>query len=196
MVRTAAERGRQVRARLRAAAAESIAEHGWSGVSTRGVAERAGVAPGLVHYHYSSLHALLTEAAVAAITDLAGELDALLAAAPTPEAGVRSMLAALDGHSGTDPTALLFAETYLAAARHDDLRQALSGVLAGVRERLSGWLAGHGVVDPTSTAAALVAAVDGMMLHRPLSPGPMADAVAGPLTRMLGRDAAAGGDRE
>ncbi|MFV2022671.1 TetR/AcrR family transcriptional regulator [Micromonospora sp. LOL_023] len=189
MSQSAAERGRQVRVRLRVAAAELIAERGWSGVSTRGVAERAGVASGLVHYHYSSVQALLVEAATAAITDLAGELDALLTESTTPETGVRAMLAVLDGYSGTDPTSLLFAETYLAAARDDGLRHALSGILAGLRERLAGWLAGHGVVDPAGTAAVLAAVVDGMMLHRPLSPNLTSDVVAAPLTRMIIRNA-------
>ena len=43
------ERGRDVRAHLLAAARELIGEVGWTGVSTRVVAERAGVRPGMVH---------------------------------------------------------------------------------------------------------------------------------------------------
>ncbi|MGH3673909.1 MAG: TetR/AcrR family transcriptional regulator, partial [Pseudonocardiaceae bacterium] len=41
-VQTAAERGREVRLRLLGSAAELIAERGWTGVSTRILAERAG----------------------------------------------------------------------------------------------------------------------------------------------------------
>lgn len=189
MTQSAAERGRQVRARLRAAAVTLIAERGWSAVSTRVVADRAGVAPGLVHYHYPSIQALLIEAATTAVTDLTADLGALLTAAATPADGVRSMLAALDGYSGTDPTSLLFAETYLAAARDDDLRRTLAGILDDLRGRLADWLAGHGVADPAATAAVLAAAVDGLLLHRPLSPALTSGAVAGPLTRMIIIDA-------
>ncbi|MFY1636295.1 TetR/AcrR family transcriptional regulator [Solwaraspora sp. WMMB335] len=182
---TAAERGRQVRQRLRAAAAELIAERGWAGVSTRLVADRAGVAPGLVHYHYASVQALLVEAATTVMTTLVGELDEVLARSATAADGVRSLLASLDGFSGTDPTSLLFTEAYLAATRDENLRHALAAVIDGLRERLAGWLAGHGVADPAATAAVLAAAIDGMMLHRPLSPGLTGAAVAPVLIRIL-----------
>src|SRR5215218_10063879 len=72
MAETAADRGREVRRRLVQAARELVPERGWAAVSTRTVAERAGVAPGLVHYHFASLQALLAEAAVGAMRDLAG----------------------------------------------------------------------------------------------------------------------------
>lgn len=196
MTQSAAERGRQVRARLRAAAVQLIAERGWSAVSTRAVAERAGVAAGLVHYHYSSIQALLTEAATTAITDLATELDALLTGAATPHDGVRSMLAALDAYSGTDPASLLFAETYLAANRDDALRRALTDILAGLRARLADWLAGHGVVDPAGTAAVLLATIDGTLLHRPLSPELTSDKATAPLTRMIITNATTEGARQ
>jgi len=52
---TSAERGQAVRRRLLDAAAELIPELGWSGVSTRVLAERAAVTPGMVHYHFASL---------------------------------------------------------------------------------------------------------------------------------------------
>ncbi|MFV2110413.1 TetR/AcrR family transcriptional regulator [Micromonospora sp. LOL_015] len=188
MTQTAAERGRQVRARLRAAAVELIVERGWAAVSTRLVADRAGVAPGLVHYHYASVRALLIEAATGTMTDLAGELDALLTGAVSPEAGVRALLAALDGYSGTDPTSLLFVEAYLAAARDAELRQVLTGILDGLRGRIADWLAGHGVADPPGSAAVLAAALDGLMLHRPLSSDLASDAVAGPLIRLVATD--------
>ncbi len=50
--------------RLAAAAVQLIAEDGWAAVTTRRVAERAGVNQGLVHYHYGSVAALRREAAL------------------------------------------------------------------------------------------------------------------------------------
>ncbi|MGH3825157.1 MAG: helix-turn-helix domain-containing protein [Pseudonocardiaceae bacterium] len=55
--RRAADRGRDVRLQLLSTAAQLITELGWAAVSTRILAERAGVTPGLVHYHFTSLQA-------------------------------------------------------------------------------------------------------------------------------------------
>ena len=47
-----------------AAAAELIAELGWGRVTTRAVAERAGLPHGSVSYHFQGKQELLTEAAM------------------------------------------------------------------------------------------------------------------------------------
>jgi AcrR family transcriptional regulator len=96
MAETAADRGREVRRRLVQAARELVPERGWAAVSTRTVAERAGVAPGLVHYHFASLQALLAEAAVGAMRDLAGGVGALLQRARTPGELVDLLVAEVD----------------------------------------------------------------------------------------------------
>jgi AcrR family transcriptional regulator len=65
-----------VRDRLLAAAAELIAEKGWGAVSTRVLADRAGVGSGVVHYHFDSTQAVLVQASVGALrTALAGADD-------------------------------------------------------------------------------------------------------------------------
>jgi len=46
------------------AAAELIAERGWGAVTTRMVAERAGLRPGLVHYHFDSVTDLLIDSSL------------------------------------------------------------------------------------------------------------------------------------
>ena len=56
------------RARLLSAAASLIAERGWSAVTTRAVAERAGVNQALVHYHFGSIDNLRREAVMARLT--------------------------------------------------------------------------------------------------------------------------------
>jgi AcrR family transcriptional regulator len=76
---TSAQRGHEVRQRLLGAAAELIAERGWAAVSTRAVADRAGLAPGLVHYHFTSVQALLSQAAIAVMHRAAAETGPLLA---------------------------------------------------------------------------------------------------------------------
>ncbi|ONI86454.1 TetR family transcriptional regulator [Actinosynnema sp. ALI-1.44] len=163
-----AARGRDVRQRLITAATELIVHKGWSAVSTRMLAERAGVAPGVVHYHFASLRALLTEAAIgtmrAAVTGLEPGQDVIAA-----------LLDPLDEYSGDDPTSLLFIETYLAATRDDELRSAISALVAEFQHRLAEWLADRAVVAPQETAAVIVAAIDGLMLHRALNPAARTD---------------------
>ncbi|MBO8194821.1 TetR/AcrR family transcriptional regulator [Streptomyces oryzae] len=181
---TAADRGREVRQRLLQAGAELIAERGWSAVSTRAVAERAGAGQGLVHYHFASLDALLRQAALGAVEALVDELAGLLRTAATPQEALDRMLGAMDGYSGTDPASLLFIETYLAAARNEELMRDLADLLAAAREELTGRLAGQGVPQPQETAAVLLAAIDGLMLHRPAAPF-LTSAAVGPVLRRM-----------
>ncbi|MDJ1134142.1 TetR/AcrR family transcriptional regulator [Streptomyces iconiensis] len=185
---TAADRGREVRHRLLRAGAELIAERGWSAVSTRALAERAEVGPGLVHYHFASLKALLAEAALGAVKGLVDELTGLLETAPTVQEALDGALGALDAYTGRDTTSLLFTETYLAASRDEALRRDLEVVLARIRDSVAGRLRRDGVVaDPEETAAVLLAALDGLMLHRPVHPGLTSAGTAPVLRRLLSR---------
>jgi AcrR family transcriptional regulator len=181
---TAASRGRDVRLRLVQAARELVPERGWTAVSTRTVAERAGVAPGLVHYHFASLPALLAEATVGALRDMVGDVGMLVQRAGNPGDLVDLLAAEVDRYTGTDPASLLAVETYLAATRDPDLRRQLTTVLDEFRGRLAGLLRGHGVPDPEATAAVLAAVIDGVLLHRALTPLP-AGAIAPVLRRIV-----------
>jgi AcrR family transcriptional regulator len=167
----AVARGQVVRRRLLEAATELVPERGWSAVSTRILAERAGVTPSVVHYHFPSVRALLAEAALAAMREVAGALDAVLDAAATPQDVVGVLLGSVEQYTGTDPMSLLFIEAYLAATRDEQLRQGISEILAELRSKLARRLAVGGVPDPDGTAAVLAAAIDGLLLHRALSPG-------------------------
>jgi AcrR family transcriptional regulator len=184
MAETAVSRGREVRRRLVEAARELVPERGWSAVSTRTVAERAGVAPGLVHYHFASLQALLAEAAVGALRDMVGDVGVLLQRAGTPGELVDVLTAEVDRYTRTDPASLLAVETYLAATRSPDLREQLATVLDDFRQRLAGRLGEQGVPAPDATAAVLAAVIDGVLLHRALTPLP-AGAVAPVLRRLV-----------
>jgi AcrR family transcriptional regulator len=166
--RTSAERGREVRQRLLDTAASLIPEVGWSAVSTRAVAERAGVTPGLIHYHFSSVQALLREAALRVMGEVVSATSLAFISADDLDAGLDLMLGALDSCPGDDATSLLFTETCLAATRDPQLRTDLSTLVAGFREELATWLATHGQDRPEATSAVLAATIDGLMLHRVL----------------------------
>lgn len=164
----AADRGREVRQRLTDAAVELIPERGWSAVSTRMLAERAGVTASVVHYHYPSLQALLTEAACGVLRQVLAEAADALEAASTPADGVDAMLASVEHFSGDDPASLLAVEAYLAASRDDELHRQVSGLVAELVRRLAGWLDERSVPAPEETAAVLAGAVDGLLLQRAL----------------------------
>jgi AcrR family transcriptional regulator len=185
VVRTAADRGREVRLQLLSAAAELIAEVGWNGVSTRVLAERANVTPGLIHYHFPSLQALLRDAAVGMISDLLSAAESSVEDAPTVDAGMEMLLGSLDAHTGSGPAPLLFAEAYLAATRDETLRVELIALLEEFRQKLARWLGGYGAKAPHATASVLVAAIDGVMLHRGLDPELTSSAVAPALCRLV-----------
>jgi AcrR family transcriptional regulator len=180
---TAADRGREVRERLLQAAVELIPRHGWGAVSTRMVAEQAGVTPGLVHYHFASLQALLSDAALGTIRELIGGIPALLDDARSPRQALNILFATLDSYQGRDPVSLLMAETYMAATRNEPLREALAAVIADFRSELAGALERLGVRDAAGCAAVLSAALDGVVLHRALGLALPAATV----TRVLGR---------
>lgn len=189
---TAADRGRDVRQRLLCAATELIPQLGWTAVSTRLLAERAGVAPGLVHYHFQSVQALLREAALSAMRHVVSATQAMFRDAETLDDGLDIMLGSLDAYTGRDATSALFTEAFLAATRDHVLRDALGDLLTDFRRDLATWLDARGQDMPDETACVLTAALDGMMLHRALNPD-LTAAVAVPVLRRVLHAADSGG---
>jgi AcrR family transcriptional regulator len=185
MVSPAAVRGQEVRGRLLAAARELIPERGWTAVSTRVLADRAGVTPSVVHYHFPSLRALLNEATIGALTQVIDGVDIFLDNTKKSADLVDALLASVDQHTGADRRSLLFVEAYLAATRDEELRREIARLIEGFRQRLGGWMDTHGVVAPNETAAVVLAAVDGRLLHRGLGAAADREAVAGVLRRLV-----------
>ncbi|GAB2506283.1 TetR/AcrR family transcriptional regulator [Promicromonospora xylanilytica] len=181
---TNAERGRDVRARLLQAARELIGEVGWGGVSTRVLAERAGVRYGLVHYHFESVQALLRQATLEAMSGVLDGTASLLTDAASPADGVEAMLLELDRYDGTDPASLLFIEGYLAATRDTELRERMGAILARFHTALAAALAEAGHPAPDAAASVVMAVFDGFILHKGLDPELTGRRIA-PLLRTL-----------
>lgn len=182
---TAAEQGRDTRARLMDAAVAMIEERGWGAVTTRMVAERAGVRAGLVHYHFRSVDDLLIDAALRTVRGLVGSVAG--AAMRDPGAGIAALLASVAEFDHAAAENRVFSEILLAATRHDRLRVGLATVLTEFRATLTEWLRTETTVaDPEATAVVLVAALDGLVLHRLIDPHIRALDTAGPLRRLTG----------
>ncbi|BEK94967.1 TetR/AcrR family transcriptional regulator [Nocardia seriolae] len=183
---TSVEQGRETRARLMAAAVDLVAEHGWGEVTTRMVADRAGVRPGLVHYHFASVTDLLIDTSVQAARREYESVMAGVMALPGPEA-MRGMLAAIAAYTTIDPTTVVMTEMMLAATRHERLRAELGGLVAEARTVLARWFRDNSAVaDPEATAAVVVALLDGLILHRLIDSSLGAVDVTGPLLRAAG----------
>lgn len=187
-VRRAGGRGREVRLQLLSAAAELITELGWNAVSTRILAERADVTPGLVHYHFPSLQALLRDAAVGMISGLLSAAESSFEDARTLDAGMETLLGSLDAYPSSDPKALMFTEACLAATRDETLRGEVVALLEEFRQKLARWLTEHGVDAPYATASVLAAAIDGVILHRALNPELTSSTVAPALRKLVTHD--------
>lgn len=168
--RTSTERGRMVRAQLLEAAAELIAEIGWNAVTTRRLADHAGIRSGLVHYHFDSLQALLRLAAMSRMTLLLDETSAQLGEKEDVEDGAEALLSLVDLFEGSDPASLLVIETYLAATRDRLLREQLVEAMARFRRTLTSALARTGNPTPEATALVVLAALDGLALQKGLDP--------------------------
>jgi AcrR family transcriptional regulator len=69
-------RGSETRTAIIDAAIVVLAEHGFSGTSARAVAERAGIAPGGVFYHFGSMDDLLAEVFTTCLDRRIGRLHA------------------------------------------------------------------------------------------------------------------------
>lgn len=174
--RTSTERGREVRSRLLDAAAELIAEIGWTAVTTRRLAAHAGIRSGLVHYHFESLQALLRQAAMARLRLFFAEAEGHLGDGTDPAELLASLL---DAFGPADSTSLLVIETYLAATRDPELGEQLVQEMARFRVVLESALSRAGNPAPGATALVVLAALDGIALQKGLEPDlPTSDALA------------------
>jgi AcrR family transcriptional regulator len=163
------------RGKILAAAEELIIDVGWANITTRSIAERAGVNNALIHYYFGSKDALLLEAASAAFAEAQGPLPSLADAPSTAEAlkSLFSWLASVDAHS---PMMIISME-----AAHQAIRdEAVAGFLKGIWDQYFGGLTSlieaaqargefREDLDAMGTAVAFGALLDGLFLYRLLS---------------------------
>jgi AcrR family transcriptional regulator len=184
------DRGAATRARILEAASDLIAEGGWSAATTRALAERAGVNPALVHYHFGSIAAVL-EAAVAQMTQSAlAEPMAALLEAPTLREGIRDSLAAL---RRVDERSMRVLTEVLVRAGHDDVIGAwFRAEFREYRKLIAGRVAAAQAaaelpadLDADGTAAVLAAIGDGLALHVLIDPDLRLEPAIAALDRLL-----------
>lgn len=158
------------------AAAELIPELGWGAVTTRAVAERAGVLNGLVSYHFNTKAELLRAAAIAGLENALAEPTGVLLGAATVSAGLRALAEWATGDALSGSQVALLTEMMLASRRDQQLHDFLAASLQEYRSMLAGLLERDARSvgrrsSPTARrqhqalASLIVAAIDGLVLH-------------------------------
>lgn len=150
-------------------ARELIVEVGWNSVTTRGLAERARVRPGLVHYHFESLADALHKAAISEVTrfiDTQLDSDGSIVEAESA-ADLQTFPMDFDG---SDSMPVLLIETYLAAIRDSGLADELNEQLDRYRSAMTTAFEQAGTVEPRATTLVVLAALDGLVLQKRLDP--------------------------
>lgn len=140
-----------------------MAEAGFSRATTKSIAERAGLAPGLVHYHFRDKEAIL----LALVERLIAQADARHAAmAADAVSPVERLLSYVDARVGEGAAAeatqvSVWVALIAEAMALPEVRSRLSAWLAGDQKQLAALFRAAGVGSPGAHAALLVAAVLG-----------------------------------
>lgn len=186
--------GSQTRQRLLDATTAVIVERGWGGASTRAVADRAGVKPGVVHYHFGSVDDLKRRASM---ETLHGMFEPFLAAAREmpPRAMVTEIArASVEEYGPETEMAALIYEVLPAAARDPELQAGMRDLLERFRAVLADAIRRwhpEAVVEPEVLAEVLGAVIDGLQLHLLAEPELDLTAHLEPLFILLGPEASA-----
>lgn len=168
--------GSVTRQRLLAAAAALIAESGWGRVTTRAVAERAGLPHGAVSYHFRGKQSLLVEAAVTAVEEMFPDSE-LASMQSIENLFAWTKATASEAVAGSTQARVLL-EAMRESSRDAELRKRIAAVLRRLRLRVADLVAvdagerRHAASAPSASAVAtvIVAAGDGLWLHSLLDP--------------------------
>jgi AcrR family transcriptional regulator len=170
-------RGIETREALYRAAAELIAELGWGSVTTRAVADRAGVPHGAVGYHFQGRESLLREAAVRALEDLLALPVVLASAATSLTDLLRGTLEWYASGGLHQSTVALLMESLREADRDERLREPLAKMLGEYRDELTKLIerdqargALREDVSAEGLAMVISATIDGIVAHARIDP--------------------------
>lgn len=145
-----------------------MAERGYEGASIQAIARRAGLAPGLIHYHFESKQQILLEAVRQLTALFERRFQALAAAAATPRERLRAFIdARLARGAGASQTAVAaWVIVGAEAVRQPEVKAAFQEVMRAQRallERLLRDQAGDGLGarEARHLCAIVLAAIEG-----------------------------------
>jgi AcrR family transcriptional regulator len=161
------------------AAAQLIAEVGWGRVTTRAVAERAGLPHGAVSYHFRGKQELLNEAAMATVEAMfpLAKLEAATKLADLIPLFQSSLSTPPEPETIEPVSSGVLIEAMRECGHNPVLRSRIAELLRDYREMVANLIRaeqGRGVVtqrpNAMDLATLLIAAGDGLLLHALLDP--------------------------
>jgi AcrR family transcriptional regulator len=164
--RTAQERSAEILASARALARED----GLSAVTLRAVAQRAGVAPGLVAHYQPSMEALVAAVFTDIVEAEIADLTAIIAGIEPPEQRASALFSTLLDGSRHDVT-LVWVEAWALGRRNASLERAIEHqmkawhelVVALIEDGCSGGV--FRTADPGLVAWQILGMIDGLAAH-------------------------------
>jgi AcrR family transcriptional regulator len=149
-------RGEDTRAQILDAARKALADQGYAATTTRGIADRAGVQPSLVHYHFGGKQQLLT-AVLARENERLLERQRALFAGPEPLAEKWLTACAYLREDLRSGYVRILWELWAVGLADERLREQWRNAIAGWRDLLTQvageWTERHGVDLPISPRA-------------------------------------------
>jgi AcrR family transcriptional regulator len=175
-------RGEQRRAALVEAGIAQLAEHGWSGVTQRAVAGRAGANPGLVHYYFRGSAGLRRAVAEATCAQMIGGMFAELSRTADEGELFARLAAALHAVRNDPRGGRLITESLVATFDDPEIHRAVQAEFARARTTLADWFGDRhpdwSPVQARAAATLVVAAMDGLTIHVLLDPDLPTDGVS------------------
>lgn len=164
---------RDMRRSILDATVHLIGQIGWSQVTTRRVAERAGINNALIHYYFGSKEALLREAVIGLFTEeFEGPMSALMEAEDV-HAGVDALFTAIEALDVTDTHLIAVSEAMLQGLRDDAIRTWVQHVLDEATEAIASMILADQAagrvrrdLDAHGAALVLVGTLDALVLYR------------------------------
>ena len=153
----------QRRAEIVAGLLAAIGEHGYDRATIQAIAAKAGLAPGLIHYHFRNKEEILLELVKSLAAVARRRYDELAASAATPDARLKACIdARLALGDGADPHAVAaWVVIGAEAVRQPQVRAVYQDAVAAELALLEGLvrdvLAAHG--KPAASASRLAAAL-------------------------------------
>jgi AcrR family transcriptional regulator len=182
-----------IRRQILDAAIALIAEIGWADITTRKVAERAGVNNALIHYYFGSKDALLREAIRVAFTEEFEAPITALIVAPGIHEGIDGFFDAVTSMGVDSTDALLAIEGLVQGLRDPESRQWMATMITVSQATIADSIRTgqqRGEVrpdlDPAGAALALIGALDALVLYRFNQPDLDLDSVRSALHTMFG----------
>jgi AcrR family transcriptional regulator len=168
--------GALTRERILAAARGALAEHGPDGFTTRGVARRAGISHGMVHYHFKDKRDLILAVLMQARRDWIEPLEELVDGPGSAESRMRAVIAWM-ARPATADVMRVHLSIYVFALADETVRERYAAEYARWRApfvTLYRQLATElGIVglDAKSVGETFASAADGLVQQQVIDPG-------------------------